>query len=144
MTDYAVLFENHMQLMEVFLMAAKKKDNNNEMKNIIKGINDSPIFQRIAAASDYERIGLLLHREGNVEGEFTNCIHNGKLVSVEEGLKDVEFTIKIDLNMWDQISTPEESEWMKDHPLEAVRKYWKHIEMPFMVKMKLGAKLLTS
>ena len=122
----------------------KKGQRSDELREIINRINESPIFKRIASATSYERIGLVLHRKGKVEGRFTNIIKGDSLVAVEDGISDVEFTIKIDLDMWDQITTPEESEWMKEHPLEAVRKYWKHIEMPFIVKMKLGAKLLAS
>ncbi len=139
MADYAYLFDSHIELVEAFLTGA----DGNGMTEVIEAINDSPIFQRIAAASDYEKVGLHLHRNGKVHGEYTHHLKDGRLVSVAKGIDDVEFTIRIDLNIWDEISTPEESAWIKENPLEAVRKYWKHIEMPFMVKMKLGAKLLT-
>lgn len=139
MIDYAYLFDSHRELVETFLAGADK----NEMAEVIEAINDSPIFKRIAATADYEKVGLHLHRKGKVEGEYTHHIKDGRLVSVNEGIDDVEFTIRIDLDIWDEISTHEESTWIKENPLEAVRKYWKHIEMPFRVKLKLGAKLLT-
>ena len=127
-------------------MAAKKETTEKEKDPtlaIVKGLNDSPIFKRIAAASDYERVGLQLHRKGKIEGEYTNHIKDGKLVSVKEGLHNPDFVIRIDLDMWDKATSGEGTKWMQEHPIQAIRKYWKHIEMPFMVKMKLGAKLLT-
>lgn len=138
MTDYAYLFDSHRELVKAFLASADGED----MTRVIEAINDSPIFRRIAAASDYERIGLQLHRRGRVEGEYTHYIKEGRLVSVGKGIEDVEFTIRIDLDIWDKIKSPEEGEWVKSNPIEAVRKYWKHIEMPLGVKLKLGAKLL--
>lgn len=137
MTDYAYLFDSHRELVEAFLASAAA---GGDMAGVISALNDSPLFRRIAAAGNNERVGLQLHRKGRVEGEFTNCLRDGRLVSVERGIGDVEFTIRIDLGIYDQIS--EESEWVKSNPLEAARKYWKHIEMPFRVKLKLGAKLL--
>lgn len=142
MTDYAYLFDSHRELVEAFLASAAA---GGDMGGIISSLNDSPLFRKIAAAaSDYERIGLHLHRKGRMEGEFTHSIKDGRLLSVERGIDDVEFTIRIDLAIWDHISAPEESEWVKNNPVQAVRKYWKHIEMPFLLKMKLGARLLTS
>lgn len=137
MTDYAYLFDSHKELVEAFLASAAA---GGDMAGVISSLNDSPLFRRIAASDDYERIGLQLHRKGRVEGEFTSRLKDGRLVSVERGIGDVEFTIRIDLGIWDQIS--EESEWVKSNPLDAARKYWKHIEMPFMVKLKLGVNLL--
>ncbi len=137
MTDYAYLFDSHRELVEAFLASAAT---GGDMAGVISALNDSPLFRRIAAAGNYERVGLQLHRKGKVEGEFTSSLKGSRLVSMERGIGDVDFTIRIDLGIWDQIA--QESEWVKSNPLEAVRKYWSHIEMPFMVKLKLGAKLL--
>ncbi len=139
--DIAYIVENHERYLEVLLMAAKK-GSGDELMGVIKSINGSPMFGKIASAIDAERVGLQLHRNGRVEGEYTNRLSNGRLVSVNPGIRDVEFIIRIDLDMWDQVSTPEETKWMQAHPLDAVKKYWRHIEMPFMVKMRIGAKLL--
>ena len=109
---------------------------------IVKGLNDSPMFKRIVAAMDYERVGLQLHRKGKVEGEYTNHIRDGKLTAVKPGLNNQAFTIRIDLDAWDEATSAGGGKWMQEHPIEAIRKYWKHIEMPLRVKLRLGAKLL--
>ncbi len=109
---------------------------------IVKGLNDSAMFKRIVAAMDYERVGLQLHRKGNVEGVYTNHIKDGKLTAVKQGLDNPEFTIRIDLDAWDEATSAGGGKWMQEHPIEAIRKYWSHIEMPLRVKLKLGAKLL--
>jgi len=112
--------------------------------DIVHALNDSPLFQRLLAGLDYQRVGLQLHRRGRTEQEYTALLRAGKLHDLLTGLQQQEFVIRIDLETWDRINTPEEAAWMKAHPLEAVRKYWPQIEMPLRVKLRLGARLLLS
>lgn len=111
--------------------------NEEDHAKYVKMLNSSPIFTSIAKNLEYEKVGLQILRNQEVVEEFTSHNKNGKIAKVEKGLKDPEFTIKIEEDVIEQLMSQEEQDWIKKHPIEAMMKYSKKIKLPFAVKLKL-------
>lgn len=103
----------------------------------VKMLNSSPIFTSMAKSLEYEKIGLQILRNQEVIEEFTSHNKNGNIAKVEKGLKDPEFTIKIEEDVIEELMSEEEQDWIKEHPIEAMMKYSNKIKLPFTVKLKL-------
>jgi len=103
----------------------------------VKMLNISPIFTNIIKNLDYEKIGLQILKDQKVLEEFTSHNQKGKIIKVEKGLKDPEFTIKIEEKTIKQMTSPKEQAWIEKHPIEAAIKYSKKVEMPLLIKLKL-------
>jgi len=108
-----------------------------DYKMYIEKMNALPIFANMAKHLDYKRIGLQILNNEEVVKEFTSHNKNGKIIKVEDGLKNPELTIKIEEKTVKQMTSQKEQAWIEKHPLEAAMKYSGKVEMPFLVKLKL-------
>lgn len=108
-----------------------------DYKEHIEKMNASPIFTTIAKHLDYNKVGLQILNNEEVTKEFTSHNKNGKIIKIEEGLKDPEIKIKMEEKTAKQLASKKEQAWIEKHPAEAMLKYSDKIKMPFVVKLKL-------
>jgi len=101
----------------------------------VEDLNSSPIFKSIAENLDYERIGLQVLDKETLLQEFTSYNKNGKIVKVEEGLNEPDFTAKIDKRTLKEMVSNQK--WIEENPLDAAMKYMGEIKVPFTIKIKL-------
>ena len=106
----------------------------------IEKLNSLPIFTKIAKEFNYQRIGLQILKNNSVIREFTSYNKNGRIIKLEEGLKNVDMTAKIEEKTLKQMISNQA--WIEENPLEAAIKYSSKIKVPFVVKLKF-LKLLT-
>lgn len=106
-------------------------------KKYTERMNASPIFTTIAKHLDYNKVGLQILNKEEVTKEFTSHNKNGKIIKIEEGLKDPEITIKMEEKTVKQLASKKEQAWIEKHPTEAMIKYAEKVKLPFVVKLKL-------
>ena len=109
------------------------------MKKAVMELNRSRIFSTIVSGLGYERVGLEIMREGVVIASFTSFNNDGHITQVKEGLHDPTFVTRIEQDIFEQITDPLEIEWMETHPLLAIKKYFRHVRMPFKIKLQIGS-----
>jgi hypothetical protein len=106
--------------------------------NYVEKMNSSPVFMNIAKSLGYDKIGLqILNSEETVIREFTSHHKDGKILKVEEGLKNPELTVRIGEDVMKDLVSEEEQAWIEKHPIEAAIKYASKVEMPLLIKLKL-------
>lgn len=103
----------------------------------VEKLNSSHVFTTIVKNLDYETVGLQIVNNEDVIGEFTSCNKDGKIIKVEEGLKDPELVVKIDEDTVKDLLSKKEQAWIEKHPIEATMKYAFKIDMPLLAKLKL-------
>lgn len=103
----------------------------------VEKLNSSPIFTSIVKNLDYETVGLQIVNNEDVVEEFTSRNKNGRIVKVEEGLKDPELVVRIGEDTVKSLFSKKEQAWIEKHPIEATVKYAFKIDMPFLVKLRL-------
>lgn len=106
----------------------------------LRSLNSSPLFKRIASSLGYERIGILIIKESDVD-EYTAFAENGEIREVRKGMHNPDFVAKINIDKFRGFDE-KDGEWAVSNPLQAAAKYWDMIELPLSVKLRIGLHLL--
>ncbi len=106
----------------------------------LRNLNSSPLFKRIATSLGYERIGIQVIKEGDVD-EYTAFAENGKIKEIRKGLHNPDFVAKINMDKFSGFDE-KDGEWAVSNPLQAAAKYMDMVELPLSVKLRIGLQLL--
>ncbi len=108
---------------------------NSNYSKIVNEFLRIPVFSRIVANSGYKSVGIKILDGGKLIQETTS-FYDKKKINMKVGIQNPDFIVTVDNKFLKSLNKTKIG-WIKRNPVKAYLRYYKNIEVPLLVKLKI-------